>query len=225
MISLDPVEARVIGALIEKQMTTPQQYPLTLNALVAACNQSSSRNPVVSYDDATVDSALGRLKEKRLLRFVYPSHGRSVTRYRQVLEEVLPLEPRQLALVAVLVLRGPQTLGELRTRTERMAEFSSLEEVEDELDDLASRDEPLVTRLPREPGRKEMRYAQLLAGDTGAVAPPAEAYVAPPAPAVPVEGGHHDGHGSLHSQVAVLRAEVAALRRDLDEVIAKLGGL
>ena len=225
MISLDPVEARVVGALVEKQMTTPQQYPLTLNALVAACNQSSSRNPVVSYDDHTVESALGRLKEKRLLRFVFPSHGRSVTRYRQVLEEVLPLEPRQLALVAVLLLRGPQTLGELRTRTERMAEFSSLEEVEDELEDLASREEPLVTRLPREPGRKEMRYTQLLAGDTGAVAAPAETYVAPPSPPAPVDAALHDStHGSLHSQVAVLRAEVAALRRDLDEVISRLGG-
>ena len=237
MISLDPVEARLIGALVEKQMTTPQQYPLTLNALVAACNQTSSRNPVVSYDDRTVESALTRLKEKRLLRFVFPSHGRSVTRYRQVLEEVLPLERRQLALLAVLLLRGPQTLGELRSRTERMAEFASLDEVDDELDDLASREEPLVARLPREPGRKETRYAQLLAADTGAVAvasteayaaapaPRPEAYAAaPPAPR-PVDAGHHDaGHGSLASQVAVLRAEVAALRRDLDEVVARLGG-
>ena len=225
MISLDPVEARLIGALVEKQMTTPQQYPLTLNALVAACNQTSSRNPVVSYDDRTVDSALTRLKEKRLLRFVFPSHGRSVTRYRQVLEEVLPLERRQLALLAVLLLRGPQTLGELRSRTERMAEFASLDEIDDELDDLASREEPLVARLPREPGRKETRYAQLLAADTGAVAVAStEAYAAAPAPR-PVDAGHHDaGHGSLASQVAVLRAEVAALRRDLDEVVARLGG-
>ena len=216
MIELDPVEARVIGALVEKQLTTPQQYPLTLNALVAACNQTSSRNPVVSYDDRTVDAALGRLKEKRLLRFVHPSHGRSVTRYRQVLEEVLPLEPRQLALLAVLLLRGPQTLGELRGRTDRMAEFTSLDEVEEELDELASRDVPLVARLPREPGRKEMRYAQLLAGDTGAVVAllDSEAEAAP----------HVPGGASLAAQVAVLRAEVAALRRDLDEVRARLGG-
>jgi len=226
MITLDPVEARVVGALVEKQLTTPQQYPLTLNALVSACNQTSSRNPVVSHDDHTVDAALLRLKELRLVRFVHPSHGRSVTRYRQVLEEVVPLEPRQLALVAVLLLRGPQTPGELRTRTERLAEFASLEEVEEELDDLASRPEPLVTRLPREPGRKEMRYAQLLAGDTGAVAAPPdrEVYV----PEGPVEAPPHaavPSGASLASQVAVLRAEVAALRRDLDEVISRLGGL
>ena len=222
MIELDPEEARVVGALVEKQLTTPQQYPLTLNALVAACNQMSSRNPVVAYDERTVEAALVRLKEKRLLRFVHPSHGRSVTRYRQVLEEALPLEPRQLAVLAVLLLRGPQTLGELRTRTERMAEFASLEHVEEELDALAGRDEPLVTRLTREPGRKEMRYAQLLAGDTGAtVAPPErEPYERPldtggaPSAAVP----------TLASQVAVLRAEVAALRRDLDDVLARLSG-
>ena len=213
-----------MGALVEKQLSTPQQYPLTLNALVAACNQTSSRNPVVSYDDRTVEAALGRLKEKRLLRFVHPSHGRSVTRYRQVLEEVLALEPRQLALLAVLLLRGPQTLGELRGRTDRMAEFSSLEEVEEELDGLAARDEPLVARLPREPGRKEMRYAQLLAGDTGAVAAPPdhEAELAPRPAAT--AAANVSGGASLAAQVAVLRAEVAALRRDLDEVRARLDG-
>ncbi|MGH9153307.1 MAG: DUF480 domain-containing protein, partial [Acidimicrobiales bacterium] len=177
MTSLDPVEGRVVGALVEKQLTTPQQYPLTLNALVAACNQASSRDPVVSYDDRTVEDALARLKEKRVVRFVHPSHGRSVTRYRQVLEEVVGLEPRQLALVAVLLLRGPQTPGELRTRTERMAGPGSLEEVEEELDGLARRPEPLVAGLPREPGRKELRYAQLLAGTgtgTGVVVAPAD---------------------------------------------------
>lgn len=221
MISLDPVEGRVVGALVEKQLTTPQQYPLTLNALVAACNQASSRDPVVSYDDRTVEEALVRLKEKRVVRFVHPSHGRSVTRYRQVLEEVLGLEPRPLALVAVLLLRGPQTPGELRTRAERMAGPGSLEEVEEELDELARRPEPLVAGLPREPGRKELRYAQLLAGaGTGAVAAPAEA----PVPPAPADAAPDAGHGSLASQVAVLRAEVAALRRDLDEVIAGLGG-
>lgn len=222
MISLDPVEGRVVGALVEKQLTTPQQYPLTLNALVAACNQASSRDPVVSYDDPTVEDALVRLKEKRVVRFVHPSHGRSVTRYRQVLEEVLGLEPRQLALLAVLLLRGPQTPGELRTRTERMAGPGSLEEVEEELDELARRPEPLVVGLPREPGRKELRYAQLLTGagtGTGTGVAPAQAPVAP----APADAAPEAGHGSLASQVAVLRAEVAALRRDLDDVIARVG--
>ena len=219
MIELDPVEARIVGALVEKQLTTPQQYPLTLNALVAACNQSSSRNPVVAYDDRTVEAALARLKERRLVRFVYPSHGRSVTRYRQVLEELLRLEPPQLALVGVLLLRGPQTLGELRTRTERMAELTSLQHVEEELEALAAREEPLVTRLPREPGRKEMRYAQLLAADTGAVvAPPdREPYGAF------ADGEQPAARSSLANDVAELREEVAALRRDLDQLRSLLG--
>lgn len=236
MIELNPEEVRVVGALAEKQLTTPQQYPLTLNALVAACNQSSSRNPIVSYGERLVESTLAGLKEKHLVRFVHPSHGRSVTRYRQVLEELLGLDERQLALLAVLFLRGAQTVGELRGRTERMAEFAGLDHVEEEMEGLVTRDEPLATRLAREPGRKEMRYAHLLGGSVpeGGVAggstpaPVAEAsrWIAPasdhdladrrpgPSGAGPVR--------SLGSQVAVLQAEVAALRRDLDEVLARL---
>ncbi|MGH9281912.1 MAG: YceH family protein [Acidimicrobiales bacterium] len=228
MLELSPEEVRVVGALIEKQLTTPQQHPLTLNALVLACNQTSSRNPVVSYGERQVEALLTGLKEKRLVRFVHPSHGRSVTRYRQVSEEVLGLETRALALLAVLFLRGPQTVGELRGRTERMADFADLGHVEEEMEALAGRDEPLVTRLPREPGRKEMRYAHLLGGvvEVDAAPEPAPVSTAPrpadspppastPAPAaLPAQ--------SLASQVAVLHAEVAALRRDLDEVLSRL---
>jgi uncharacterized protein len=173
VLQLTADELRVLGALVEKQLTTPQQYPLTLNATVAACNQKSSRNPIVSYADRQVEAVLSVLKDKRVVRFVHPSHGRSVTRYRQVLEEVLGMEERQLALLAVLFLRGPQTAGELRARTERMAEFAGVEHVEEELEILAVRDEPLVTRLPREPGRKEARYAHLLAGEEDASLLPA----------------------------------------------------
>lgn len=238
-MDLTPVSARVIGALVEKQLTTPQQYPLTLNALLAACNQTSSRNPIVSFDERLVDTTLAGLKSRGLVRFVHPSHGRSATRYRQVLEEVLGLESTQLALLAVLLLRGPQTVGELRARTERMAELSDLTHVEEELEALAAREDPLVTRLAREPGRKEERWAQLLAPATGATLEPA-------AEAGPVSGarerGERAGWGdrpervpervsgpaaepppSLASQVAVLQAEVAALRRDLDELVARLG--
>lgn len=231
-MDLTPPAARIVGALIEKQLTTPQQYPLTLNALLAACNQTSSRNPVVSYDERLVDTTLAGLKSRGLVRFVHPSHGRSVTRYRQVLEEVLRLETPELALLAVLLLRGPQTAGELRIRTERMADFADPRQVEDVLETLAGREEPLVARLGRDPGRREERWVQLLAPDTsedssdrterperleraaGHAGPGGDdGPFSPPSPAAP----------PLASQVAVLQAEVAALRRDLDDLIARLG--
>src|SRR5579875_2465837 len=128
-MNLDTVEGRVVGSLIEKQLTTPQQYPLTLNGLTLACNQTSNREPVVSYTEAEVQEALDRLREKGLIRKVLPSHGRSVVRFRHVLDERLALDARQLALLGGLLLRGPQTVGELRTRTDRMASFASTEEV------------------------------------------------------------------------------------------------
>ena len=155
-------QGRVIGSLIEKQLTTPQQYPLSLNALVQACNQLSNRDPVVSYDERVVDETLLSLKEAGLVRFVHPSHGRSVTRYRQVLEERLGLDDQQLALVAVLLFRGPQTEGELRARTERMASFAGISTLEGELGRLAALPEPVAARLARRPGQKEERWTQLL---------------------------------------------------------------
>ncbi len=217
-MDLTPPAARIVGALVEKQLTTPQQYPLTLNALLAACNQTSSRNPVTSYDERLVDTTLAGLKSRGLVRFVHPSHGRSVTRYRQVLEEVLDLQTAELALVAVLLLRGPQTLAELRTRTERMADFADPRHVEETLEGLAARDEALAARLGREPGRREERWVQLLAPDDSE----APSYERPERPS---PGDHPTAppSPSLSSQVAVLQADVAALRRDLDELIARLG--
>ena len=150
--------ARVLGSLVEKELVTPSQYPLTIAALVAACNQSSNRDPVVSYDEGTVIATLDDLKGQRLVRFVLPSHGRSAVRYRHVLDETLALDGRQRAVLAVLLLRGPQTIGELRLRTDRMAAFDSLAEVEHELDYLGAREEPLVARLGRRPGQKEERW-------------------------------------------------------------------
>ncbi len=170
-MDLSTAEIRVLGSLVEKQLTTPQQYPLTLNALTLACSQSSNRDPVVDYDEETAESAVTSIKTKGLARFVHPSHGRSALRYAHTLDEALGLDTRPLALLAVLMLRGPQTLGELRTRTERMVRFSDLPEVQAELDALAARSEPLVRRLPRGHGQKEDRYAQLLGGPVDATTP------------------------------------------------------
>jgi hypothetical protein len=213
--------ARVLASLVEKGLTTPQQYPLTVNALLTACNQASNREPVVSYDEATVQSALDELKGLRLVRFVLPSHGRSVVRYRQVLDEALGLDDRQCAVLAVLMLRGAQTVGELRTRTERMARFDGLVEVEHELELLASRDEPLVRNVGRRPGQKEERWASLLVGtddveDLGAVRPPA-AVGEPARLAYPPDD-------ELRSELDSLKGEVAQLRHELEELRRSLGG-
>ena len=204
-MELTAPEARVIGALAEKEATTPQHYPLTLNALVAACNQTSNRDPVVEYDDATVERALTSLREKGLARIVH-SRGNRAARYRHVLDEAATLDRGELALVAVLLLRGPQTVGELRARTERMATFDDLGDVERVLDGLAARPVPLVARLARRPGQKEARYAQLLGG------PPPEDVAAPEAavPPAPSVGGT--------DRLAALEAEVARLRDELHEV-------
>jgi uncharacterized protein YceH (UPF0502 family) len=202
-MELDAVQARVIGSLAEKQLTTPQQYPLTLNALVLACNQSSNRDPVAAYDEATVEQVLWSLKEAGLLRFVHPSRGRSATRYRQVLDERFGLDSRSLSVLTVLVLRGPQTVGELRARTERMADFDSLDGVEAELGRLSSGDDALVRRLPRRPGQKEERWAHLLGGE-------------PLVPgAISDTGTGADDAGVAHRSVS-RSDDVVSLRADLD---------
>ena len=237
----------MIGCLVEKQLTTPQQYPLTLNALVLACNQSSNRDPVVSFDEPLVQRTLASLKEENLVRFVYPSSGRSATRYRQVIDQSLALEEPALALLAVLLLRGPQTVGELRTRTERMSGFESLGAVADVLELMAAREEPLVERLSRRPGQKEERWQQLLtdapsdsSGDgayrqgadmpgyrPGATPPP---YPGPgattsPVPVSPAQASPTTGPqemAELVSQVAALRDELAELRAAVAQLQERL---
>jgi uncharacterized protein YceH (UPF0502 family) len=214
-------QGRVVGSLIEKQLTTPQQYPLSLNALVLACNQVSNRDPVVSYDERLVDDTLVSLKDAGLVRFVHPSHGRSVTRYRQVLDERLGLDNQELALVGVLLLRGAQTAGELRSRTERMVEFDGVGAIERDLERLNARPEPLVARVSRRPGQKEDRWSQLLMADmtvSDSAGPPAEtaAPVSPPSSS--------PDSGSLAEEVAALRAEVADLRAALEQLQYQLGG-
>ncbi len=221
--------ARVLGSLVEKGLTTPQQYPLTINALVAACNQTSNREPVVSYDEQLVQSALDELKGMRLVRFVLPSHGRSVVRYRQVLDEALGLDSRQCAILAVLMLRGAQTVGELRTRTERMSRFDGLDEVEHELDLLASRDEPLTRNVGRRTGQKEERWASPLVSSEGrGAADDADPGVSPRSPAEDEGTGHrpplNDRVDDLRSELTDLRSEVAQLRHELEELRESLGG-
>ena len=166
MSRLSAEEARVVGALAEKALSTPQYYPLTLNALVAACNQSNNRDPVVSYDTATVEAAMGGLRDKRMARVIPAGGGNRTTKYRQVLDEALGVDQRELALLTVLLLRGPQTLNDLRTRTERLADFDGPEAVEHDLQRLAEREEPLVAFLEREPGRREPRWATTLTDHT-----------------------------------------------------------
>jgi uncharacterized protein YceH (UPF0502 family) len=162
--TLSDVEVRVLGALIEKEITTPDYYPLSLNALVAACNQSSNRHPVVHFDEGTVIEALDSLRAKGLVHLVDRLESR-VTKYRHVLYEAMALSRPAIAVMCVLMLRGPQTVGEIRTRTARLYDFTSLEQVETTLNGLMSSASPLIARLPRQIGQKEVRYAHLLSGE------------------------------------------------------------
>jgi len=166
-------EVRVLGSLIEKEITTPDYYPLSLNALVAACNQSSNRNPVMHLDETAVARATDTLREKKVLHQVERSESR-VPRYRHILYEAMNLGRPAIAVMCVLMLRGPQTVGEIRTRSSRLYDFSSLEEVETTLNSLMAGQTPLVVCLPRQSGQKEVRYAHLLSGEVRLTEPEAE---------------------------------------------------
>jgi uncharacterized protein YceH (UPF0502 family) len=168
--TLDEVQVRVLGSLIEKEITTPEYYPLSLNALVTACNQSSNRNPVTHYDEATVIGSLDSLREKKLVHIVDRGESR-VIKYRHVLYEAMNMSRPVIAVMCVLMLRGPQTIGEIRTRTNRLYDFSSLEQVEATLNSLISSTPPMVVRLSRQPGQKEVRYAHLMSGEVQQVEP------------------------------------------------------
>lgn len=161
---LTETEARILGSLVEKQLTTPEYYPLTLNALVNACNQKNNRDPVVSYTENTVSDALESMRDRNLVYVFYGSTSR-VPKYKHMLPAVFELNEPATAIVAELLLRGPQTLGELRGHCERLHAFSGLGEVQETLDELKRRDDPLVVRLPVQPGRKEARFAHLLFGE------------------------------------------------------------
>ncbi len=160
---LTETEIRVVGSLVEKQLTTPEYYPLTLNALTAACNQKSNRDPVMSLSETEIMAAVDRLRDENLVYLFYGSGSRTV-KYKHMLPSVYELDAAGTAVMAVLMLRGPQTIGEIRERSGRMHEFGDLNEVQATLDDLSRRDEPLIVKLDRQPGQKEARYAHLLSG-------------------------------------------------------------
>lgn len=203
---LDPVEARVLGALIEKEATTPEYYPLSLNALVNACNQKSNRDPVVSYDDDTVSDALLLLRNKRLA--VTITSGSRVNKYAQRISETLNLGRRELAVLCTLLLRGPQTLGEIKDRSDRMYHFSDLEEAERVLEKLAEwPDGPLATKLSRQAGQKESRYGHLLSGTPTFEAEEQQE-----------SAGRTGRMAELETEVANLRSELLDLKRRFEDL-------
>ena len=236
---LTPAEQRVLGCLIEKRWTTPDQYPLSLNGLRLACNQSTNRDPVTNYDESTVREAAQRLSLYGLARLA-SGHGSRAVKYRHLAEEALGLGREELAVLAVLLLRGAQTPGELKARTERMAPLASLADVERVIATLTERQ--YVRRIGRRPGQKEDRFEQLLGGGGGGNrdGAAAQAYAETPAPAqvtmpaqspmpapvpmpaqspMPVEAPvPSDANGELAERVAMLEAELASLRADLDEL-------
>lgn len=204
-VLLTQEQVRVLGCLLEKERTTPDDYPLTANALMRASNQSTSRHPVVDYDLRTVERTLVELKEAGLVRFVFSPSNRA-TKYRQILGDAWGCDDDELAVLCLLFLRGAQTAGELKTRSERLASFASPAAVEEVLHRLAARPEPMVQLLDRAPGQKEPRWAQLL-GDE----PPPEATVS----RVARGGLDADRVEALEARVALLEAQLAQVRSEL----------
>jgi uncharacterized protein len=218
VLDLNPVEIRVLGCLIEKQRTTPDTYPLTLNALRLACNQSTNRDPVVDYDESTIRGALERLARRRYVRLA-SGHTTRATKYRHLLDDTLQLNDAQLSLLAVLMLRGPQTPGELRQRTERLHRFEDHDSLQAVMDQLAERD--FIQRLDRRPGQKEQRYKLLL--DTEEDEPQEPAALPTPDTRHPTPDTR-DPTPEREQRLDRLEQEVAELRAELDELRTQLGG-
>jgi uncharacterized protein len=212
---LTPLEARMIGCLIEKEISTPDQYPLTLNALTAACNQKSNRDPVLALSSTEVQDLVDALMKKHLVTDRSGGVGGRVTRYRHRFCNTqfgdLKLAPRELAIICELLLRGPQTPGELRSRASRLAPLNDVSEVDGALRDLAAREPPLVARLPREPGRREARWMQLFTGE----APPD---MATPAAPGPLRASREERIAAVEARIDALHGELEVLRRRVDSL-------
>jgi len=205
---LTPVETRVLGCLLEKERLTPENYPLSLNGLTVACNQSTNREPVVSYDEKTVETGVNALREKKLASVIFGA-GSRVQKYRHKLLEHYELTPAEVGLICVLLLRGPQTPGELRSRAERMHPFESVAEVETRLEELGRGSAPLVRALDARPGQKERRFVQLLSAEVPeSTAPPHTPFSHEAAPPV----------APLPTRIDTLTAEVATLRSELEQL-------
>jgi uncharacterized protein YceH (UPF0502 family) len=198
---LDEVEARVVGCLIEKEGTTPDYYPLTVNALIAACNQKTNRNPVVDYNEDIVTKALDSLRDKNLVYVLFGGSSR-VAKYKHLVPKILELKYPEVAAICVLLLRGPQTLGEIKARTTRLYSYDDIGQVEETLRGLEKRDEPLIVNLGRQPGQKEARFAHLLSGEVE----------------IDEVGFQQVVSSSSKSKVAELEAEISDLREKLESL-------
>lgn len=215
-ITLSDIEVRVLGSLVEKELTTPEYYPLSLNSLTNACNQKSNRDPVLVLAEEDVVRALDSLRFKQLV--VLSSDGGRVPKYRHLLAEKQGLMPAELAIICELLLRGPQTVGELRTRGERMHHFGDLAAVEEVLQELSQRENSLITLLPRQPGRKEGRYAQLFSGLPECADENSEAHTEAARQRVAAD---NERISRLEEEVAALRGEVVALQQQMAEFRAQ----
>ena len=211
MADLTDVDVRILGSLIEKEITTPDYYPLTLNALVTACNQVSNRDPVVAYDESTVMEAIERLRKKNLVHQIKRSDSR-VVKFRHVMAEEMNFDSRQLAVMCVLMLRGPQTAGEVRTRANRLHEFASLEDAEAAIESLMGRQPvPPVVRLARLPGQKEVRYAHTLSGEAVTDSTPDLQ--------APYEDSMTARVEALERDLTLLRGELTTLRGQVESLV------
>jgi hypothetical protein len=211
-MTLNDIEVRVLGSLIEKELTTPEYYPLSLNSLTNACNQKSNRDPVMALAEEEVVRALDSLRFKQLV--VLSADGGRVPKYRHLLAETMGLIPAEQAIICELLVRGPQTVGELRTRGERMHPFGDLAAVDEVLQELMQREKPLIALLPRQPGRKEGRYAQLFSGMPDLTV---EEHGASPEAARMRVAAENDRIAKLEEELTALRDDVADLRRMMDD--------